>query len=98
MLTQKPFLNPDLDLQKLSEIANMNSKTISQIINYDLKMNFYEFINKYRIEEFKHRIQNEENDKFSLLGIAYDCGFSSFSNNNVGSYTKSSLMRIFNIF
>ena len=82
MLTQKPFINPDLDLQKLSEITNMNSKTISQIINYDLKMNFYEFINKYRIEEFKRRVQNEESDKFSLLGIAYDCGFSSKSTFN----------------
>ena len=82
MLTQKPYLNPDLDLQKLSEMIDMNSKIVSQIINTDLKMNFYEFINKYRVEEFKNRLQNQESDKFSLMGLAYECGFSSKSTFN----------------
>ncbi|MFX1399549.1 MAG: helix-turn-helix domain-containing protein [Promethearchaeota archaeon] len=82
MLTQKPYLNPDLDLLKLSEMIDMNSKIVSQIINTDLEMNFYEFINKYRVEEFKHRLRNRDSDKFSLMGIAYDCGFNSKSTFN----------------
>lgn len=82
MLTQKPYLNPDLDLLKLSEMIDMNSKIVSQIINIDLEMNFYEFINKYRVEEFKHRLRNRDSDKFSLMGIAYDCGFNSKSTFN----------------
>ncbi len=82
MKTEKPFLNPDLDLQKLSELADMNPKTISRIINHDLQMNFYEFVNKHRIEEFKQRLQQSNSDQFTLLGHAFECGFNSKSTFN----------------
>jgi len=82
MATQKPYLNPDLDLLKLSELAGMNTKTISRIINHDLQMNFYEFVNKYRVEEFKQRLQQPGCDQLTLLGHAFECGFNSKSTFN----------------
>jgi len=82
MHTQKPYLNPDLDLQKLSEYVGLNIKTISRIINHDLNMNFYEFVNKHRVEEFKQRIQQSGHDQLTLLGHAYECGFNSKSTFN----------------
>ncbi len=82
MKSQKPYLNPDLDLQKLSELAGMNLKTISRIINHDLQMNFYEFVNKHRVEEFKTRLQQSNHDQLTLLGHAFECGFNSKSTFN----------------
>lgn len=82
MTTQKPYLNPDLDLQKLSELAGLNLKKISRIINHDLHMNFYEFVNKHRVEEFKQRLQQSDCDKLTLLGHAFECGFNSKSTFN----------------
>jgi AraC-like DNA-binding protein len=82
MNTQKPYLNPDLDLQKLSELAGMNLKKISRIINHDLHMNFYEFVNKHRVEEFKQRLQQSDCDQLTLLGHAFECGFNSKSTFN----------------
>ena len=82
MTTLKPYLNPNLDLLKLSELANMNPKKISHIINHDLHMNFYEFVNKYRVEEFKSRLMQAEPEKLTLLGHAYECGFNSKSTFN----------------
>ena len=82
MNTRKPYLNPDLDLQKLSELASMNSKTISRIINHDLHMNFYEFVNKHRVEEFKQRLQQSGHNQLTLLGHAFECGFNSKSTFN----------------
>ena len=82
MKSQKPYLNPDLDLTGLSELANINLKATSRLINHDLKTNFYEFINKYRVEEFKFRVQGKDSEKFSLLGLAYECGFNSKSTFN----------------
>lgn len=79
---QKPYLNPDLDLQKLSELAGINLKTISRIMNHDLHMNFYEFVNKYRVEEFKQRLQQPNSDQLTLLGHAFECGFNSKSTFN----------------
>jgi len=82
MTNVKPYLNPDLDLLKLSELANLNPKTTSYIINHDLHMNFYEFVNKYRVEEFKQRVQQSDRDKLTLLGHAYESGFNSKSTFN----------------
>ena len=82
MNTTKPYLSPDFDLQKLSELAGLNTKTISRIINQNLKMNFYEFVNKYRVDEFKRRLQNDNHEKFTLLGHAFECGFNSKSTFN----------------
>jgi len=82
MNNQKPYLNTDLDLQKLSDLAGMNPKTISRIINQDLHMNFYEFVNKYRVEEFKQRPQQSDHDQLTLLGHAFECGFNSKSTFN----------------
>jgi AraC-like DNA-binding protein len=35
-----------------------------------------------RVEEFKFRVQGKDSDKFSLLGLAYECGFNSKSTFN----------------
>jgi len=82
MIHDKPYLNPDLDLPMLSELANLNIKTTSYIINNDLHMNFYEFVNKHRVEEFKQRLQRPDRDKLTLLGHAYESGFNSKSTFN----------------
>jgi len=36
---------------------------------------FYDFINGKRIEEFKRIVALPENQKYTLLALAYDCGF-----------------------
>jgi len=38
---------------------------------------FYDFINGKRIEEFKRIVALPENQKYTLLALAYDCGFNS---------------------
>lgn len=82
MNKQKPYLNPDLDLQKLSELSGMNLKKVSRIINQELHMNFYEFVNRHRVEEFKQRMQQSDRDQLTLLGHAFECGFNSKSTFN----------------
>jgi AraC-like DNA-binding protein len=44
--------------------------------------NFQDFINKYRVEEFIERLKNDQNNHFTLLGIATDVGFNSKSSFN----------------
>lgn len=90
MKKHKPHLNPELDLQKLSDLAGMNTKTISRIINQQFHMNFYEFVNKYRIEEFQNRLKQQDHDQLTLLGHAFECGFNSKStfNDNFKKYTE----------
>lgn len=82
MVSKKPYLDPDLDLSKLAELLKMNTKVVSQIINQSFAKNFYEYVNEYRVEAFKHRIKEKDHRKLTLLGHAFECGFNSKSTFN----------------
>ena len=40
-------------------------------------MNFYHFVNYYRVEKVKESIAENKNQNLTLLAIAYDSGFNS---------------------
>lgn len=50
---------------------------ISQVINSVEQKNFYDFINEHRVEEFKQLVSLSENQHFTLLALAFECGFNS---------------------
>jgi AraC-like DNA-binding protein len=75
----KPYLNPDLTLPQLAVELGISSHLLSQVINEHFKLNFFDFVNQYRVEAFKELIGNPKYDNFSLLGIAFECGFNSKS-------------------
>ena len=79
MLSSKAYQNPDLTLSLLANELGISSHILSQVINEQFKLNFFDFVNQYRVEEFKQRIVNPLYNNFSLLGIAYECGFNSKS-------------------
>lgn len=76
---QELFTNPKLDLRVLSEVLGVKEKELSRLINQCGKINFYQFINEYRIGKFKELVQSPEAYQFSLLGLATQAGFSSKS-------------------
>lgn len=82
MKSERPYLNPELDLSGLAELLDINPKQLSQTINQDFAMNFYEFVNQYRVEAFKERLQQPDSEKLTLLAHAFDCGFKSKSTFN----------------
>lgn len=82
MKSQKPYLNPELNLSILAELMQMKPKELSAKINQNCQQNFYDLINYHRVQEFKHRLKSAESDKLSLLGHAYECGFNSKSTFN----------------
>lgn len=79
METAKPFLNPDLSLPQLSAELNISSHYLSQVINEQFNLNFFDFVNRYRVEKFKEMINEPGFSNYSLLGIAFECGFNSKS-------------------
>lgn len=82
MQTEKPYLNPELDLRALAELMETKPRQLSADINQNCEMNFYDLINSFRVEAFKKRLQSTEKDKMSLLGHAYESGFNSKSTFN----------------
>jgi len=79
MKSAKPYLNPDLSLPLLASELNISSHYLSQVINEQFNLNFFDFVNGYRVAAFKEKITDREFRNYSLLGIALECGFNSKS-------------------
>jgi len=82
MEEQQPYLDPDLDLSGLAELLSRNPRQVSHTINRSFSKNFYEYVNQYRVDAFKKRIQEPGSEKLTLLGHAFECGFNSKSTFN----------------
>ena len=76
MEEEKPYLNEELKLNLIAEKLSISPTYLSQVINQELDYNFFDFVNKYRIEEVKKRIDDPSFSHYTLLGIALECGFS----------------------
>jgi len=87
---EKPYIDPDLQLQNLADYLGIPSYQLSQIINTELQQNFYELINSLRVAEAKHRLIDPAKQHITILAIAYDIGFNSKSTFNTAfkKYTK----------
>jgi AraC-like DNA-binding protein len=83
METNKPYLDPELSLSTLSKGIGLNRNQLSQLINEGTGDNFYDFINKYRVEEVKRLMIDPQKQNYNLLGIALDAGFKSKSTFNL---------------
>lgn len=77
MKVHKPYRNPDLKVADLASLIGTTSHSLSYLFNQYLKKNYYDYINEYRVEEFKALILKEEYAKYTLTAMAELCGFSS---------------------
>lgn len=80
MADEKPFLDPKLSLSGLAQLLKISPNQLSQIINQEAKVNFHDFVNNYRVEDFIQKARVNRN--FSLLALALDSGFNSKSSFN----------------
>lgn len=76
---QKLYTDPKLNLSSLSEILGLSERESSNLINGTGQVNFYRFINEFRVEEFKSLMQSTKAEQLSILGLAYEAGFPSKS-------------------
>jgi TolB-like protein/AraC-like DNA-binding protein/Tfp pilus assembly protein PilF len=77
MIDYKLYLNADLSLKDLASYLELPTNYVSQLFNLAYQKNFSEFINTYRVNEFKKRIVLEENKGLTIMAVAYDSGFNS---------------------
>lgn len=71
------YLNPELSVNGLAQHAGIAPKMVSAVLNQHLDKSFSSFVNEYRVEAFKKRIQQQELQHLTITGIAMECGFSS---------------------
>lgn len=75
MESEKPYCNPDFRLIDLQQVLPMNRTYLSQFIHREYGCTFYQFVNRYRIEE-SMRLKLEQPD-IKIGETSVRCGFSS---------------------
>ncbi|MEP1779100.1 AraC family transcriptional regulator [Reichenbachiella sp.] len=78
------FLHNDLSLDELALKANTSRHNVSLVINKYFEQNFFEFINKYRIDYVKELFLKPECQGEHIIQLAYRAGF-----NNKVSFNKA---------
>jgi AraC-like DNA-binding protein len=79
MQNEKPFLKSDFSLPYLAQQLHISPHHLSQILNEQLKQNFFEFMAQYRIEEAQKLLQKPDNQQFKIEEIAEMVGYNSKS-------------------
>lgn len=74
---EKPYLNSELTLTLLAEQMQMSRNNLSELINSGMNENFYNLINRYRVDKVKELMNDKKFRDYTLLAIAYDAGFAS---------------------
>lgn len=77
MERQKPYTNPNLTIHELATGLKLPPHVLSKVINDGFGKNFFDFINQYRVEEFKRRMDDPRTKNYTLLSLAFEVGFNS---------------------
>lgn len=73
----KVWKDSELSIAKLASQTSISKHQLSEVLNEYLGKNFYVFVNEYRVEYAKQLLMNKEYSNWSIIAIAYECGFNS---------------------
>lgn len=77
MRKEKPYTNTELKSSDLAALAGCSSHDLSYVFNQHLEKSFYDYVNEYRVEEFKRLVEVIDTSRYTLSAMAQQCGFSS---------------------
>ncbi len=77
MTDEKLFTQPELSLDDLAGRLSLSPNQLSQVINEQFGVNFWDYVNGYRIREVEAQLRRGVHRKQTLLAIALDAGFNS---------------------
>lgn len=83
MESEKPFIDSKLSIQEFSAKLGLPVHAISEVTNGSMGQNFFDYLNNYRIEEFKRLATKSKKDEIIILHLAFDAGFSSKTSFNI---------------
>jgi len=75
--SEKPYLDQDITLDGLAKLIPTANMKLSALLNHVMGTTFYDLINKYRVVAVIEKMNSNDCNKYTLLGIAYECGFNS---------------------
>ncbi|MCB0684644.1 MAG: helix-turn-helix transcriptional regulator [Saprospiraceae bacterium] len=84
LLTEEQvFKENELRLDDLAAYLDIGRHQLSQVINQHYGVNFFELINRYRVEHVKRLLADPAYSQYTIIQIAYEAGF-----NNKASFNR----------
>lgn len=77
MTDEKLYLYPDITINTVSQRLNASRQQVSDVLHSMLDTNFFDYINRYRVEEAKRKIKDDSSNLYSLNALGIDAGFNS---------------------
>ena len=82
MAREHPHRDPDLTLPALAERLRTTPHKLSEVLNRELALTFYDFVNGYRVDEVRGRLADPRTKHLNILALGLDAGFASKSTFN----------------
>lgn len=73
--TNRPYLEKDLKMSDIATALGVSPSLLSQVFTLHLKEPYYDYINRYRLEEFKTFIREGKHKQFTIMALSEQCGF-----------------------
>lgn len=96
---QRPYLDPELDLQQVADDSGYSRNQISYLLNQVLGQSFYRYVNQARLQHLMAKLDNASATA-PIDELAFDAGFNSLSafykcfRNHTGLSPKAYLKQI----
>ncbi len=71
----KPYLNVDLKMSDIATSMGVSPSVLSQVFSLHVKEPYYDYINRYRLEEFKRLIAAGQHKQYTISALSEQCGF-----------------------
>jgi len=82
MLKEEPYLDPSINIQALSDKIELQARELSVLINHEIGLHFFDYINSFRIKKATQILSDPNNKQLTVLEVLYEVGFNSKSSFN----------------
>ncbi|MBK7872510.1 MAG: AraC family transcriptional regulator [Saprospiraceae bacterium] len=72
---KEPYLQEDLKISDVAEALNIPVHHLSEVINQEFEVNFFDFVNNYRVEAAKKLLLDPKQQDLKILAVAFEAGF-----------------------
>lgn len=76
-INEKVYLDSQMNLKKISVLINESPHQVTETLNRLIGQSFSEYLNNFRVEEFKRLLAQPFYQKYSILALAFEVGFNS---------------------
>ncbi len=77
METKEAYLDTELKQSDVASALHMSTYVLSAVFTHYIKVGYYDYINRYRVEKFKQSVESGMHTRYTLVTLAEKCGFKS---------------------